>query len=217
MSKIFLTTFLVYPCFHCHPKHWCPGFKELDLVPPDKQFKPSCWLPRSCKLKLNLSLERQFPIGRKKTVGQTGRPFLSSLHKRTLFSRWFTRSCYIMLFLFLLRLISSLAAEAGHLHSLTDKKADPNSRSCFVSVLVLYFLFNGVELLHCGCAWGSSTSPELHLCTSTWSYDLASDEISVLRLDMKGRFKDCKKKKITQNGEDSQDLTCGYWKHWDGR
>lgn len=100
--------------------------------------------------------------------------------------------CY---FFFLLRLIPSLAAETGHLHSLTDKKADPNSRSCFVSVLVLYFLFNGVELLHCGCAWGSSTSPELHLCTSTWSYGLASDEISVLRLDMKGRFKDCKKKK----------------------
>lgn len=46
-----------------------------------------------------------------------------------------------------------------------------------------------------GWAWGSSTSPELHLCTSTRSYGLASDEISVLRPDMKGRFKDRQKKK----------------------
>lgn len=40
-----------------------------------------------------------------------------------------------------------LAAKTGSLRRLADEKVDPDSGSCFVSVSVLYFLFDGTELL----------------------------------------------------------------------
>lgn len=48
----------------------------------------------------------------------------------------------------ILWLILLLAAETGHLCSVNEYKVYPKSRSCFVSVLILYFFFNGIELLH---------------------------------------------------------------------
>lgn len=78
------------------------------------------------------------PKKRKKTFGD----FVSLAID--LQERWVATVCCSFL---LLRLILFLAAKTGQLSSLADEKVGPNSKSCFVSVLVLYFLLNGTELL----------------------------------------------------------------------
>lgn len=85
---------------------------------------------------------------------------------------------------------------------------------CFCRDLVLFCL---MELSYCaGCSCRSSSSPELHLCTSTRSYGLASDEISALRLDVRGRFKDLQKillhRMWRQPGSDMRLLKAQGWK-----
>lgn len=60
-------------------------------LPPDKQFRPRCWLPGSCKLKLNLFVEALFPKNTKQKTKQTEQSktvclFFGHFDKKTLFS-----------------------------------------------------------------------------------------------------------------------------------
>lgn len=144
MPKIFSTTFLGRPCFHCLPKYWCSCFKEVKFC---------CHLTNysgrdaGCPGAVNWSWTYLWKLCfQKKQVQQNGQPSLWSLWQEdSLFSRWAVATvCYSFL---LLRLILFLAAKTGHLRSLAAEKVDPNYRSCFVSVSVLYFLLNGTELL----------------------------------------------------------------------
>lgn len=151
-------------------------------LPPDKQFRPWCWFPGSCKLKLNLFVETL----KKRRLVRSALSLVSFTKELSLAvdlrERWVAKVCCSFL---LVRLI------LFHLRSLAENKEKWNptpGRVLFLSWSCTFCLM-GLSYL-AGCSLGSSTSPELHLGSSTRRYGLASDEISALRLDMRRIFKD---------------------------
>lgn len=188
-------------------------------LPPDKQFTPRWRLPGSCKLKLNPFAEALFPKRKKrKKFGRTGGLFFGRFDTRTLFSRWFTRTlnCYIMPFLFAPAVNLCVWQMKLGIRMVWLRKVDSQLQVVFCSCLGFGAFFSGSEP-------PALADPEREQYITraastplpTGSYGLASDEISALKCDTRGRFKYLQKKK--KMSCTTVKTACPCWKRCYGR